>query len=120
MSVDEDLQDTTLPPLQHIATSAKSHSSDLGVVRDVDIAFSFIDYLLHARSLVKRICCAQLIDSADAPSSYFSDAQGNPSKFWSTYDTFGEDAVGCACNLFGTCPNDTVKQIYVCLCIICI
>ena len=44
MSVDEDLQDMTLPPLQHIATSATSHSSDLGVVRDVDIAFSFKDY----------------------------------------------------------------------------
>ena len=66
MSVDEDLQDMTLPPLQHIATSARSHGNDLWVVGDVDIAFTFKDYLLHARSLEQRILCAQRIPSSDS------------------------------------------------------
>ena len=66
MSVDEDLQDMTLPPLQHIATSARSHGNDLWVVGDVDIAFTFKDYLLHARSLEQRILCAQRIASNDS------------------------------------------------------
>ena len=76
MSVDEDLQDMTLPPLQHIATSARSHGNDLWVVGDVDIAFTFKDYLLHARSLEQRILCAQRIASNDSCHIFASPGRG--------------------------------------------